>query len=83
LEVIVPTVAVKGALAWPEVTVTFGGTVMLVLLLDSVTIAPPEGAGADKVTVQFDEPGAVTVAGEHATELGWTITVRLMLADCV
>ena len=54
---------------------------MLELLLASVTVAPPEGAGADKVTVQFEDPGAFTVAGEHESELGWTFTVRLMVAD--
>ena len=76
-----PTVAENAALVWPELTVTLEGTVMLVLLLERVTVAPPDGAGPDKVTVQFEEPGAFTVAGEHVRELGWTVTVRLIVAD--
>ena len=76
-----PTVAEKAALVWPELTVTLAGTVMFVLLLARVTVAPPEGAGPDKVTVQFEEPGAFTVAGEHVRELGCTVIVRLMVAD--
>ena len=77
----VPTVAEKEALVWPELTLTFAGTVMFVLLLDSATVAPPEGAGADNVTVQLEDPGAFTVAGEHTNELGCTVTVRLIVAD--
>ena len=51
------------------------------MLLASVTVAPPEGAGPDKVTVQLEEPGATTVDGEQLRELGWTFTVRLRVAD--
>ena len=54
---------------------------VVVLLLDSATVAPPEGAGADNVTVQLEDPGAFTVAGEHTSELGCTVTVRLIVAD--
>jgi hypothetical protein len=60
---------------------TLAGTVTLVLLLDRVTLAPPRGAGADKVTVQLADPGAATVPGEHVNDEGVTATVKLMAAD--
>jgi hypothetical protein len=60
---------------------TLGATVMLVLLLDSATIAPPEGAAPDSVTVQMEAPGAVTAPGEQLRLLGTTVPVRLTLAD--
>jgi hypothetical protein len=56
------------------------GSVTVMLLLASATVAPPLGAGADKVTVQLEEPGAFTVPGEQLSELGWTFTVRLRVA---
>jgi len=45
---------------------------MLVLLLDSVTLAPPEGAAAVRVMVQVEVPGALTVAGAQLSEAGPT-----------
>ena len=57
------------------------GTVMLVLLLDSATLAPPAGADPDSVTVQVEVPGAVTVPGEQLKLPGTTVTARLTLAD--
>ena len=70
LEVTLPTVAVKEPLVWPEETTMLLGTVMLALLLDSATVAPLEGAGAVRVTVQLDVPGAFTLAGEQFRPLG-------------
>ena len=52
---------------------------MLVLLLDSVTLAPPEGAAVVSVTVQVEVPGALTVAGEQLSEAGTVETVRLIV----
>jgi hypothetical protein len=72
--------AANPALLWPAVTVTLPGTVMLALLLDSVTTEPPEGAGAVRVTVQVEVPGAFTVAGEQLKMLGWTVMVKPMVA---
>ena len=75
-----PTVAVKGALVSPAPTLTLAGTVMLALLLDRVTVAPPPGAGAVRVTVQLEVPGAFTVAGEQLKLLGCTVMVKDMVA---
>ncbi len=60
------------------------GTVTLVLLLDSDTVAPPLGAAALRVTAQLDEPGAVTVAGLQESPLRvtaacWNVTVPPVL----
>src|ERR1017187_2660415 len=76
------TVAVKAPTVWPAGIARLAGTVTFVLLLDSVRLAPPEGAGADKVTVQLAEPGAVTVPGKQFNDVGTTVTVRLTAADC-
>jgi hypothetical protein len=54
---------------------------MLALLLDNVTVAPPAGAGAVNVTVQFEVPGAFTVAGEQLKLAGWAVTVRAIVVD--
>ena len=75
------TVAEKAPVVWPEETVTLVGTVTLALLLASATVAPPLGAAADKVTVQLEEPGATTVDGAQLSAPGWTLTVRLRVAD--
>ncbi len=49
----------------PAATVTLAGTVATaVLLLDSVTTAPPDGAGPLSVTVPCDEVPPVTVVGD-------------------
>jgi hypothetical protein len=76
------TVAVNPPLAWPAGMFTVEGTLTLVLLLDSVMLAPPAGAGADNVSVQLDDPGAVTVPGEHVTDDGTTAMVKLIVAAC-
>ena len=54
---------------------------MLALLLDSVTVAPPEGAVVVNVTVQLEVPGAFTVAGEQLKLPGWTVIVKAMVVD--
>ena len=64
-------------------TGTEAGTVTLALLLERVTLTPPAGAALVKVTVQVDVPGALTVAGEHVTEPGWTATVKATELDTV
>ncbi len=52
----------------PEATVTDAGTVKAELLSDRVTAVPPEGALADKVTVQVLAPLEAIVVGLHDRE---------------
>ncbi len=64
---LVPTVNV--ALVAPAATVTLEGTVAaVVLLLESVTCAPPAGAGPLSVTVPVEEFPPVTLVGFSETE---------------
>jgi hypothetical protein len=73
--------AVKPPPLWLAPILMLAGTVTLALLLESPTVTPPAGAGADKVTVQAELPGAFTVPGAQLKLLGTTITVRLTLVD--
>src|SRR2546425_10918234 len=62
-------VTVNGALVAPAGTVTLAGTVAAaVLLLDSVTCAPPAGAGPSSVAVPVELLPPVTVVGLSASE---------------
>ena len=79
--VIAATVTVKVPLVRPRAIVTPLGTVMLALLLDSATLAPPEVRSPDRITVQVEVLGAVTVPGKQLRLPGTTVTVRLTLAD--
>jgi hypothetical protein len=54
---------VKLALVCPAPTVTFAGTVAAALLLDNVTIVPPLGAAAVRVTVPVELAPPLTVLG--------------------
>ena len=73
----------KVALVAPATTVTLEGTVAAAVLLDSVTAAPPDGAGAVKVTVPVEEPPPPTVAGLRDTAESFApvdgFTVRVAL----
>jgi len=60
---------VNVALVAPAATVTLDGVLAtVVLLLESVTVAPPEGAAAVNVTVPVDEFPPVTLVGFRVSE---------------
>lgn len=69
MPVIVPAVAVKFADVAPDATVTEAGTDSAVLLLESATVAPPEPAACDNVTVQMEVPPELRLDGEHDNRL--------------
>src|SRR5467141_3078750 len=56
-------VRLKSALVPPGATVTLAGTTTAGLLLESVTCAPPAGAGPFSVTVPAEGLPPVTLAG--------------------
>src|SRR2546426_12389680 len=77
-------VTVNVTLVAPTGTVTLAGTVAAELLLDSVTCAPPSGAGPFSVTVPVELPvealPPVTVVGFTPSEerrTGFGFTVRM------
>src|SRR3989442_14939616 len=61
-------VTVNVTLVAPTGTVTLAGTVAAELLLDSVTCAPPAGAGPPSVTVPVALLPPVTLGGLTASE---------------
>ena len=71
------------ALVAPAATVTLAGTVATaVLLLPSVTTAPPAGAALLNVTVPVEEAPPVTLVGFRLTEVtttagAFTVSVKL------
>jgi hypothetical protein len=79
---------VKDALVAPAATVTLEGTLAtVVLLLESVTCAPPVGAGPLSVTVPVDEFPPVTLVGlsvnEESVGAGGGAGVTVSVADLV
>jgi hypothetical protein len=77
---IVPVVALKLAVLAAAATVTDAGTVRDVLLLDSVTTAPPAGAIWVKVTVQALVALGPKLVGLQASEDTSTGATRLIAA---
>jgi len=64
---------VNVALVAPAATITLDGTrAVVVLLLESATDAPPDGAAPLNVTVPVDEFPPVTLVGFNARELSVT-----------
>jgi len=81
-------VTVKVALVAPAPTVTLDGTLAtVVLLLESVTCAPPAGAGPLSVTVPVDEFPPVTLVGlsvnEESVGAGGGAGVTVSVVDLV
>jgi hypothetical protein len=72
----------KFALVFPAGTVTLDGTVATeVLLLESVTTAPPEGAAAVRVTVPVELFPPLTMVGLRVSEESVTADARVMVRD--
>ena len=64
-----PATAVKAAFVAPPGTFTAGGTVNVGVLLESVTVAPPEPAACDNATVQVEIPPEPMLDGLHDSRL--------------
>src|SRR5579863_10088885 len=79
-----PAVALKVAVVAPAAIVTEAGTVIKALLLLSVMLVPPGGAGCETSTVQVLTPLAPTLAGLHAIpETVVSTTIPLVPAGTV
>ena len=77
---IVLVVALKVPVVAPAATVIDAGTVSTVLLLVSVTAAPPVGAACVRVTVQVLDAFCPKLAGLHASDDTVTGATRLTVA---
>lgn len=75
-------VTVKFAVALPAATVTLAGTVAA-LLLESVTLIPPAGAGPLSVTVPVDGLPPVTWVGFTERSLSVTVLPAVTVRDAV
>lgn len=83
VEVVTATVVtVKLALLAPAATVTLAGVVEDALLSDSVTSAPPVGAGPFRVTVPTDELPPAAVGG-FITNVASAVGLTVSTAVCV
>ena len=87
LELTAEVLTVNLALAVPAETVTVAGTVAaFVLLLLSITTAPPAGAGPDKVTAPCELVPPTTLVGLNVNEervseaAGKTVRVAVCVA---
>jgi hypothetical protein len=76
-------VTVKVAVVAPAATVTETGTVAEALLLESATLAPPEGAVPFKVTVPVAEVPPVTLEGLMDSEDKETVADGVIVSAAV
>ena len=67
--VTVVVVIMKVALVCPAATVTLAGTVAVLMLLESETTRPPDGAAPVNVTVPCEVAPPVTLVGLSVTAL--------------
>lgn len=77
LLLMVPVVAVNVAVVAVAATIVEAGTVRVALLLASVIVAPPVGAGCDSVTVQMLDEFCPKLAGLHDREETDTVGARV------
>jgi hypothetical protein len=82
LAIVAAAVALKTAVVAPADTVTDAGTVSKALLLDTVTVAPPEGAVCVSVTVQLLTPLCPRLVGLQVTPDTSTGANKLIAAVC-
>jgi len=77
-------VTVKVAVVAPDATLMLAGTwAAAMLLLDSVTTAPPAGAGPLSVSVPVEPTPPTTDVGLSVTVFSATAAVTVRLAVCV
>jgi len=69
LPLIVPATAVNAADAAPDATLTEGGTVSELVLLERVTVIPPEPAACDNVTKQLETHPELRLVGLQDSRL--------------
>ena len=77
---IVVVVTLKVPVVAAAATVTDAGVVSVVLLSDSVTLAPPAGAAFDSVTVHVLDAFGPRLVGVHTTDETRTGATRLTVA---
>ena len=70
---------VKAAEVAPEATVTEAGVVSRLLLSETVTTVPPDGATELKPTVQYELAALLSVTGVHDNELRDWVAVPVLL----
>jgi len=73
----------KVAVLAPAATVTLAGTVKAATPPDRVTVAPVDGAGAERVTVQVDVVPLGTLGGLHDKAVNCAEPDRVTEADSV
>ena len=79
----VPAVAMKVADAVPAAILSDAGVVSIALLSETVTIAPPAGAAALRVTVHVLVDPAGILVGLHCSEETTTVVTTFSVAVCV